>query len=86
MNLGTWEAQALWAGQGQVMGRTLTRAELREVAPFPDLYLHHLSAKVLPQRGSMANIRFIAATHRGDSLERERVVSITRKARCCHDP
>lgn len=57
--------------------------------------LHHFqtstfiifSAKVLPQRGSMANIRFsLQPPTGGDSPREERVVSITRKARCCHDP
>ena len=57
--------------------------------------LHHFqtstffifSAKVLPQRGSMANIRFsLQPPTGGDSPREERVVSITRKASYCHDP
>lgn len=50
MNLGTWEAQALWAGQGQVMGRD-THTKNSEVAPFPDLYLHHLFGEGLAAAG-----------------------------------
>lgn len=83
MNLGTWEAQALWAGQGQVMGRD-THTMNSEVAPFPDLYLHHLRRRSC-RSGHMANIRFSLQPPTGDS-PREEVCSITRKARCCHDP
>ena len=72
---------------GQGMGRDTHTMNSERLHHFQISTFFIFSAKVLLQWGSMANIRFsLQPPTGGDSPREERVVSITRKARCHHDP